>query len=64
MFTAVSRLIEEQVPLIAVTSDRIKAKDRVHRTHASVMLYCDFRYHHVPNDVINIYVYEGWLAAW
>ena len=44
MFTVVSQLIEERLPHIDVSIDRIKAKDRVHRIQANVMLYCDFRF--------------------
>ena len=32
-----------RLPLIAVTAGRIKAKERLHRIHARVMLYSDFR---------------------
>ena len=44
MFASRSRLeATSRLPLIAVTADRIKAKERLHRIHARVMLYSDFR---------------------
>ena len=33
-----------RLPLIVVTADRIKAKERLHCIHARVMLYSDFRF--------------------
>ena len=45
MFASLSRLeATSRLPLIAVTADRIKAKERLHRIHARVMLYSDFRF--------------------
>ena len=45
MFASRSRLEATcRLPLIAVTADRIKAKERLHRIHARVMLYADFRF--------------------
>ena len=43
MFASRSRLEATfRLPLIAVTADRIKAKESLHRIHARVMLYSDF----------------------
>ena len=39
------RFEAERLPLIAITDDRIKAKDNVHRIHARVIIpYSDFRF--------------------
>ena len=43
MFVSGFRFEAERLPLIAITDDRIKAKDKVHRIHARVIPYSDFR---------------------
>ena len=44
MFASQFRFEAERLPLIVITADRIKAKDKVHRIHVGAMPYSDVRF--------------------
>ena len=55
MVRTLLRLVEEQQSLIAVTADRIKAKDKVHCIHISVICDSDFCYFSIFPNIIQLF---------